>query len=68
MQKLIIKNDMSTWHTKIRVIQVRQGSIRITQNKFGFYKLPPKIPEQKPGYEYFEFQYSGFGLRIFAQP
>jgi hypothetical protein len=45
-----------------QVIRVPDYGIRITQNKFEFYKLPPKIPEQNLG---FEFKYSGSGYGFF---
>jgi hypothetical protein len=64
MYKLIIKHDMSTWHMKVRVIRVFRVpdcDTRITQKKFGFCKLLPKIPEQNSGFGYF-----GFGLRVFC--
>jgi hypothetical protein len=56
---------------KVRVIQVFRVpdcDTRITQNKFGFCKLLPEIPEQKSGFGYFGFGfgYSGFGLRVFC--
>jgi hypothetical protein len=44
----------------IRVFRVPDCDTRITQNKFGFYKLLPEIPEQNSGFGYF-----GFGVRVF---
>jgi hypothetical protein len=61
MYKLIIKHDMSTWHMKIGVIRVPNCDTRIIWNKFGFYKLLPKIPEQNSGFGYFRF-----GFRVFC--
>jgi hypothetical protein len=48
----------------IRVFRVLDCDTRITQNKFGFCKLLPKIPEQNSGFGYFGFGfgYSGFGF------
>jgi hypothetical protein len=71
MYKLIIKHDISTWHMKVRVIRVFRVpdcDTRITQNKFGFYKLLLEIPEQNSGFGYFgyfSFTGSDFGLRVF---
>jgi hypothetical protein len=61
MYKLIINNDMSTWHMKVLVFRVPDCDTQITRNKFGFYKLLPEIPEQNSGFGYF-----GFGLRVFC--
>jgi hypothetical protein len=58
MHKLIIRNDMSTWHMKVRVPNY---DIRITRNKFGFYKLLLEILERNSDFGYF-----GFGLRCFC--
>jgi hypothetical protein len=66
MYKLIIKHDMSTWHMKVRVIQVFRVpdcDTRINQNKFGFCKLLPEIPELNLDFG-FGFGYSGFGFRV----
>jgi hypothetical protein len=54
MRKIIIKNDMSTWHMKFRVIQVFRVPDYDTQNKFGVFKLLSKIPERD----------SSFGFRV----
>jgi hypothetical protein len=45
----------------IRVFRVPDCDTRITQNKFGFCKLLPEIPEQNSGFGYFGF---GFGFRV----
>jgi hypothetical protein len=39
---------------------------RITEIKFRFYKLLPKIPKRNSGFGYFEFGfgYSRFGFRV----
>jgi hypothetical protein len=52
---------MKVW--VIRVFRVPDCDTRITQNKFGFCKLLPEIPEQNSGIEYF-----GYGFRVFSQP
>lgn len=36
-------NDTSTWHMKDWVFRVPESDTRITQIKFGFYKLLPKF-------------------------
>lgn len=53
MHKIIIKNDISTWHIKVRVFRVLDYDTWITQNKFVFSKLLLEIPEQNLGFEYF---------------
>jgi hypothetical protein len=52
----------------IRVVQVHDYDTRITQNKFGFCKLLPEIPERNSGFGYFGFVfgYFGFGLLVFC--
>jgi hypothetical protein len=49
---------------KVRVFRVPDCDTRITQNKFGFCKLLPEIPEQNSGFGYFGFGYSGFKFRV----
>jgi hypothetical protein len=57
--------------THVRVIQVFRVpdcDTRIIRNKFGFYKLLPKIPEQNSSFGYFGFEFgcSGFEFRVFC--
>jgi hypothetical protein len=61
MHKLIINNDISKCHMKVRVFQVfwvPDCGTRITENKFWFYKLSPEILEQN-----FEFKYFSLGFK-----
>jgi hypothetical protein len=49
---------------KVRVFRVPDCDTQIIQNKFGFCKLLPEIPEQNSGFGYFGFEYSRFGFRV----
>jgi hypothetical protein len=53
MHKIIIKNDISTWHIKVRMFRVPDYDTWINQDKFKFFKLLLEIAEQNLGFEYF---------------